>query len=987
MIIKKNLSLLVILAFSANIANAGITFVKSQGITLTGADGITLTGADGITLTGADGFLSNKSNGITLTGADGITLTGADGTTLTGADASTYTGSDGITLTGADGITLTGADGITLTGADGITLTGADGTQYFADSINAIQPNGITLTGADGITLTGADGVSQNTPDGITLTGADGITLTGADGITLTGADSVIGFRADGSSFTFSYPNGITLTGADGITLTGADGITLTGADGITFTGADNDDQDNLPIGLQSIDPELAVVLDGLTDDSSLNAVVVFHQYPTEGDLQQIREIGILGGTLFRVLPMIIISANRSQIAAVSLLPQVRSIYGNRTLSLNSDPFFNKTQVQKVKNDLDLQTKNNNLPVSGNGVTVAVLDTGVNSLHPDLAGKVVQNVRLLDLQSSPLGFLNPIPLENLPNTDLISGHGTFVAGVIAASGVSSGGRFSGVAPGANILGLAAGDLNLIHILSGFDYVLERGESYNVRVINCSFSGNTIFDLNDPVNIASKMLADRNVNVVFSAGNSGAGNGTLNPYSAAPWVISVGATDEKGNLADFSSRGVFGDSYQKTSLVAPGVNVAGLRNLVSQTGILGILAGGDTQRLSLAEMPFYTTASGTSFSAPQVAGAIALMLEANPNLNPAQIKDILQRSATPLPKNYSHETGAGMLNTYAAVLESAFPQRKTGTFRATLDKKAVRFTSSVIKNFSGTVSPSGTFQTPVAIPANTVQSTVSIYWGGLLTPNDLGLKILSENGLLRGESNYLNLPGLTGKREKVSFKNPLNETWQIRVKNSFGIGTSQSFFGTVESSQVEFAELNDIAALSEADKSAVYESLSSFQMTPEGTRFRPSRQVSRREFAETLVRCGKSPQFIAMQRMFVDVNDLTSRSVIESVQSNPSGKLIYDASPGGNFRPNDLTSKLVAAVAFVKSAGLENQVSTALPLLNMTDYLAIPGQWRGYAVIAVQKGYLGLENNKFNPNRAITRLELSKAMVKLKNEIY
>ena len=128
--------------------------------------------------------------------------------------------------------------------------------------------------------------------------------------------------------------------------------------------------------------------------------------------------------------------------------------------------------------------------------------------------------------------------------------------------------------------------------------------------------------------------------MFSAGNSGSGNGTLNPYAAAPWVISVGATDEKGNLADYSSRGVFGEPNQNPTIVAPGANVVSLRGAVSQTSVLGLAGGADTQRLSAGELPYYTTASGTSFSAPQVAGTIALMLEANPNLTPAQIKDIL-----------------------------------------------------------------------------------------------------------------------------------------------------------------------------------------------------------------------------------------------------------------------------------------------------------------------------------------------------------
>lgn len=229
----------------------------------------------------------------------------------------------------------------------------------------------------------------------------------------------------------------------------------------------------------------------------------------------------------------------------------------------------------------------------------------------------------------------------------------------------------------------------MYVLSGFDYLLEKRVKYNVRVVNCSFSANTVFDLNDPVNVATRMLTDTGVNVVFSAGNTGSGNGTMNPYAIAPWVIGVGATDAAGKLADYSSRGNFGDALQHPSLVAPGTNIVSLRSAPTVTGVSGI-AGVDTQRLSPTEMPYYTTATGTSFSSPQVAGAIALMLEVNPNLTPADVKDILSRTATPMPRYFFHEAGAGMLNTYAAVLESAFPERHMGGFRATLSSNAIRF---------------------------------------------------------------------------------------------------------------------------------------------------------------------------------------------------------------------------------------------------------------------------------------------------------
>ncbi len=991
---KRALCLLILLGVTASHTLAGLQIVRSNGITLTGADGIHYIGTSGITLTGADGLLAYQANGITLTGADGITLTGADGITLTGADGASYTGPNGITLTGADGITLTGADGITLTGADGITLTGADGTQYRADSIVLRRPNGITLTGADGITLTGADGITltgaDGVPqagangitltgaDGITLTGADGITLTGADGITLTGADSATGFNTAGIAFDLINPSGITLTGADGITLTGADGITLTGADGIVFrnidgitlTGADSD------TGLQSVDPELAIALNNATDDSSINAVVAFHSQVTEADLAQLRQIGIQGGTRFRVLPMVYVTGTRAQIVSISRLSRVRSIYGNRTLTFDSDPYFKTTGITRVPTDADLRNRNGGMPVSGRNVTVAVLDTGINSQHADLSGRVVQNVRLVDAQSVPGTFTNPAPVENLLNTDPVAGHGTFVAGVIAASGVSSAGKYSGVAPGARVLGLSAGDLNLTHVLSGFDYLLEKGALYNVKVVNCSFSASTVFDFHDPVNIATKILTDSGVNVVFSSGNSGAGNGTLNPYSTAPWVIGVGATNENGVLAGFSSRGTFGGENQQPTLVAPGVNIASLRTAPTTTSVGGI-GGADTQRLTPGELPFYTTASGTSFSAPQVAGAVALMLETNPSLRPADVKDILSRTATPLTKYFYHEAGAGMLNTYAAVLEAAFPNRRMGVFRSTLSRNAVRFTTSTPQNFTEMVFPGLPRSRNISIPVNTVQASIGISWG--MSPNDFGLKLYNSGNTLVGESNYLNLPGLTGRREEIVLRNPSSQTFRAAIQHSLGTGVSQNVYGAVELTRVEYPDLRDLNTLSPEMLAETERSLLANIMLPEGHKFRPNSPASRFDLAAAMVRAGLVPQYLAANPQYTDVRDIWTRNAVESVQSNPNGKLFYDAAAGGHFYPNHSASRLAAAVAFVKAANLESLTATATLPITVTDASSIPSQLRGYVAVALQRGFLRLDDGQFNPSRSVTRLEVARAI--------
>ena len=976
---RQSIALALVFLLCLGSVRAGITITGADGITITGADGINYVGTSGITITGADTFLFFAPNGITATGADGITATGADGITATGADGYTYTGSNGITATGADGITITGADGITATGADGITITGADGTRYNADSVVIRKPNGITATGADGITATGADGITATGADTRQIARADGITATGADGITISGADGITATGADGQVQRIG-PQGITITGADGITATGADGITITGADtftetsvnGITATGADANRR-----GLQSIDPEFAVLLNEMTDDSNVNAIVVFHQKPSETDIADLRNIGVLGGTRYRELPMIALTAKRSQIVSISHLPAVRSIYGNRTLQPTIDPYLQLTGSERVRRDSDLTKRNIGIPVSGRNVTIAVLDTGIDGTHADLAGRVVQNVKLADTQSVGVGFMEPLNVEGLPNTDQAYGHGTFVAGLIAGNGVRSGGKYGGVAPGANLVGLSAGDLNLSYVLSGFDYLLSRGASLNTRVVNCSFSANTVFDTNDPVNVATKMLADRGINVVFSAGNTGSAQHTLNPYAVAPWVVSVGATDERGRLANFSSRGEMGSALFRPTIVAPGVNVVSLRSAgASVTGTLGVVMA-DKDRLSLSELPFYTTASGTSFSAPQVAGTIALMLEANPRLTPQQVRDILQRTATPLPNYFQHEVGAGMLNAHAAVLEAAFPDRRMGLFRATLDQGQVSFVNGEVQQLNGFVSPLGSYSLNVNVPGDAVLTSVQTAWGPLSNANDLALSLVDASGV-KHDASTPNQPGLTGKREGYSLRGAAGGTLRVQISQALGAG--QPALGMLEVTRAEYAPLNDLGGLSPLTRADIQQALRKFALLPSGTHFRPDFGVTRAELAAALVRAGQVPQYLPGKARFTDVADSTTMLFVESVQSAPAGALFTDASPGGKFRPDDFASRLTAAIALVRAAGLQAEASTAVLPLNIKDAAEIPAAARGYVAVALNSGLLTAENGYFQAQSAITRAQLAHALV-------
>jgi serine protease AprX len=994
---QRVIALALVAMLSSVPAMAGLTIVGSNGITVSGADGIGYVNTNGITVSGADGILAFGPNGITVSGADGVMGAGADGITVSGAD--------GITVSGADSSTIRRADGITVSGADGITVSGADGTIWRADSVTVRNPTGITVSGADKVIATGVNGITVSGADTRDINHADGITVSGADNtLTLNGADGIIATGPDGTVFSIT-PNAVTISGVNSVTGSGVDGITVSGADSFVQTGVnaltaalyDAETQ----TGLQGVDPELAVLLNCLTDDSNVDAVIVYHHLPTDVDIADLQAIGVLGGTRYRALPMIAVTTTKGRISAISHLPAVRSLYSNRTFQWNLEPAARTlTGVERVRRNNDLTNANRGLPVSGRGVTVAVLDTGVDGTHGDLSGRVVQNLKLADTQSLGVGFNYPLATPSLPNTDQAYGHGTFVAGVIAGNGQQSGGKYAGVAPNANILGLSAGDASLVFVLSGLDYLLTNGPAFNVRVVNCSFSASTVFDVNDPVNIATRMLTDNGVNVVFSAGNTGPGTDTLNPYSVAPWVISTGATDDQGRLADFSSRGDFGSPLFRPTLVAPGVNTVSLRaSTVAAVTTADGLAASDKQ-LSPAELPYYTTGNGTSFSAPQVAGVIALMLEANPRLTPAQIRDILQRTATPLPPYYAHEVGAGMLNAQAAVLEAAFSQRRFGQWRGTAYQGQVQFVNSAPQVFNGSVTPGSANDSTITFAPDVLRASVQIAWGGLLTPANLALTMLDAEGAKQTPVSVLNSSGLTGRRQRRVIDLPGSGTWKARVEQAVGsvsassgstgvtLSTTsgnygpQAYTGTVQTTTARYAPMTDLSGLDSASVSEIYQNFRGLVMWPVGQRFRPVFGVTRADLATALVLGARVPQYLPAQSSYTDVRDKATMLFVESAQASPNGALFPATNPGGPFLPDSAVDRLTAAIALVRAAGLRQQAESGAYTLTYVDAASIPASLRGYVAVAVQNGLIRVNGASFNPQGPFTRLDLSHSMVRI-----
>ena len=359
-------------------------------------------------------------------------------------------------------------------------------------------------------------------------------------------------------------------------------------------------------------------------------------------------------------LPMAGAVLTSAQVQAVANWEGVESIYFNAPLK-----YFNYEAGQITGG----HTVHDQIRLKGAGVTVAVLDSGVDANHPDLqfGSKTIQNVKIV----GDLGLTGTTAfLENQFNTDTSSGHGTHVAGTVGGTGAASAtdarrpNYYAGIAPEANLIGLGTGEgLNILFALQGFDYALANQQRYSIDVITNSWgSSNSVYDPNNPINKASYEAYRRGMVVTFAAGNDGPDEDTLNPYAIVPWVINVGSGTKAGGLSDFSSQGVPGDLYKHIDLIAPGSNICSTRAPGTAIGALGPVVNATYPTYTLR----YHCISGTSMATPFVAGTVALLIEANPELSPDQIEQILMKTATPMPGFAFHEVGGGYINVLAAV---------------------------------------------------------------------------------------------------------------------------------------------------------------------------------------------------------------------------------------------------------------------------------------------------------------------------------
>ncbi|WP_211305348.1 S8 family peptidase [Crossiella equi] len=306
----------------------------------------------------------------------------------------------------------------------------------------------------------------------------------------------------------------------------------------------------------------------------------------------------------------------------------VRARGGRTTLHLDT----------RVHADLDVSVPKTGATVAwqaghtGTGVPVAVLDTGYDPGHPDLAGKV---------RASANFTADPDVVDG-------AGHGTHVASTIAGTGAASGGRFTGVAPGASLLvGKVldnSGNGFTSDIIAGLSWAVEQG----AKVVNMSLGSRAASDGTDVLAQAVNDISEKSgALVVVSAGNTGP-SGLVGSPGAADRALTVANTTKDDQLNPTSSRGPrLGDHGLKPELAAPGTDIVAAR------------AKGTLSQFAVDE--HYAKISGTSMAAPHVAGAAAIVRGQHPDWTADQVKAALTGSAQPLPGTGVFDVGTGRVD--------------------------------------------------------------------------------------------------------------------------------------------------------------------------------------------------------------------------------------------------------------------------------------------------------------------------------------
>ena len=777
---------------------------------------------------------------------------------------------------------------------------------------------------------------------------------------------------------------------------------------------------------------DLQTALASAAPTDQLQVVVTFNNQGTPINADQIaflRSLGISHAVTMQRLPIAGAVVTPAQIQALASRSDVLSIFPNKQLKFYNQESREITGVARAQaNPGDFGRP---IPYKGFGVGVMINDSGIDATHLDLTygDHVVQNVygslNLYDLVGDPA----PVSyIEGVPNTDTSSGHGTHCAGIVGGTGARSNGLYAGVAPGAKLVGYGSGAvLFVLDSIGGFDYALVNQFRFAapIRTISNSWGSSGKFDPTDPVNIASYEAYKAGMFVAFAAGNDGPGEDTHNPYAQAPWVTSVAAGDKQGKLASFSSRGARFESGTFTMpdgkqwtyinqpvITAPGVGVISTRD---NLGALPPLAAQDDANLNPAYIPFYTTMSGTSMATPHTAGISALLLEANPDLTPDQVKDLLKRSATNIPGYAAWEDGAGYVNAYAALSEASGTR---GGFGKTVNSLRT-FNANAIELPGGSVPFSVDFSPVGPTGSQTFQVGSDAAWvNASATPptgQTVALVLIDPDG-----NKYGSAISLPAEAPSVSVGAPGKAgTWIITVRGigsvsgtaldpahvTNGYSIPGTVTGTINTTRAGgYTGLADIAGSPAAGAIQHGVSRRLIDAEPDG-KFHPTDNLLRSDLAEYLVMGAGIRQSLPKTPSFSDLQTSSFYYPFAEAAVGFGGALKDRTGvangvmqlKGGLFKGNGTVPRSDLAYSLVQSLGQQSlaagysgdvYVTYNNQRIKLDDSSSIPADKRGYAQLAIDLGLMNVRftltqglldpqpviHGWFDPARNVTRAE-------------